>query len=644
MTSFRARIAAAPQAFDRCRGAETAALFDASGPLGDLLEGASGSSPFLSGLIAREAEWLAEVLDAAPEATLAGLFHAAEAAEGVRETGAALRLMKRRAALLIALADLGGVWSLDAVTAALSDLADRATALAFRAALAAESTGPLNGLTPEAAGLAVLAMGKGGARELNYSSDIDLILLHDGERFGEDAAQELKSRWVRVAQRAVKLLSEVNAEGYVFRVDLRLRPNPSVTPICLSMEAAERYYESVGRTWERAAFIKARPAAGDLGAGEAFLEDLAPFIWRKHLDFAALEDINDIRAKIRDAKGLAGLRDLPGYNLKLGPGGIREIEFFAQTQQLALGGRDETLRARGTCEALRALAEAGRIEADTRDVLIEAYRAHRTLEHRLQMIEDAQTHDIPVSAEARAQVAALGGWPDRAAMEAEVAVRLAEVRALVQSFFARAAPKMKAAESVDEIIDRLPFARPEMVREMAERWAAGGVAATRDSRARRKFRALAPEILSRLAKSGDPDDAVLQFDRFLTGLPAGVQLFFAFRSQSAAARPSCGDLRRRAPPRRLSRPERGGAGRRSGRRFLCAARRGGGAAGRSRSGVGGHRGLREGARRGARLGEGDTIPPRRSGLARNRRRDGGWARLLRHRRDLPQGASACGQG
>ncbi|MEL6792781.1 MAG: hypothetical protein AAFP78_04960 [Pseudomonadota bacterium] len=399
MTAFAARITTAPRAHDERRGAEAVALVGAAGPAAELLKAAAGSSPYLADLARREADWLSDALAAAPEGAFSDLLGAVDPEAGVREMSVALRQLKRRAALLIALADLGGVWSLDEVTGALSDLADRAVALAFDASIRAEATGPLKGVTAVEAGLIALAMGKGGARELNYSSDIDLVLFHDGERFDEATQEEIKPRWTKIVQRVVKLLSEQTADGYVFRTDLRLRPNPSVTPLCMQVEAAERYYEGHGRTWERAAFIKARPCAGDLPAGAAFLDWLKPFIWRRHLDFAALEDINDIRAKIRDAKGLAGRYDLPGYDLKLGPGGIREIEFFAQTQQLALGGRNPELRARRTVDALAALADLGRIEEETRDALTDAYRAHRTLEHRLQMIADQQTHAMPTGAE-----------------------------------------------------------------------------------------------------------------------------------------------------------------------------------------------------------------------------------------------------
>ncbi|MGB1212544.1 MAG: bifunctional [glutamine synthetase] adenylyltransferase/[glutamine synthetase]-adenylyl-L-tyrosine phosphorylase [Pikeienuella sp.] len=525
--SFASRIQCAPRAFDPRRGEEAAALLGAeSTEVSNLIAGAAGSSPYINGLIKREVEWLREALGQSPEAAFAALLSPYDGTAGARETGEVLRRMKRRAALLVALADLGGVWSLEEVTGALSDLADHAVDHAFAQAITGERTGPLAGKSPAEAGLIVLAMGKGGARELNYSSDIDLILFFDEERIDDDIF-ELKHRWTQVTRRVVKLLTEATSEGYVFRTDLRLRPNPSVTPICMPIGAAERYYESIGRTWERAAFIKARASGGDIDAGRAFLAHLTPFVWRRSLDYAALEDVNDIRAKIRDAKGLGGVRDLPGYNIKLGPGGIREIEFFAQTQQLVRGGRDKSLRARETVPALGALTAAGHLSEDDRDALTLAYRQHRRLEHLFQMIEDAQTHHMPISEEAREQVAALGGWPDRKAMEDEVAARLADVRARVTRFF-DVVPA--ASEKPTLSISDLPFERPDMVREMRERWLDGGIAATRDERARRKIAGLIPTVLERLATAGAPDDAVIQFDRFLSGLPAGVQLFSLFEA------------------------------------------------------------------------------------------------------------------
>lgn len=526
--SLASQISEWPRAYDAERGAEAAAAVGVSGPMADLLHGAAGSSPYLSGLIRREADWLADIAGQDPDRSFHRLLPAFDG-DDTKTAASALRMMKRRGALLIALADLGGVWSLDRVTGALSDLADHAVSYAFEQSFTLERSGPLKDMDPVRAGLVGLSMGKGGARELNYSSDIDLILLFDEERYEDDDPFEVKARWTQVTRRVVKLLTEQTAEGYVFRTDLRLRPNPSVTPICMPVGAAERYYESIGRTWERAALIKARAAVGDIDEGEAFLDRIRPFIWRRHLDFAALEDINDIRARIRDAKGLARLSDLPGYNLKLGPGGIREIEFFAQTQQLVLGGRNTTLRERRTVDALAALTDAAQMDASDRDALTDAYCAHRRLEHRLQMIDDAQTHDMPANEAARDQVAALGGWPDRQSMEAEVAARLADVRTRAEQFFKRSGGGGQTGRAAP-VVEDMPYERPDMVRQLTDRWAEGGIAATRDERARRKFRALIPVILEKLSHAGDPDEAVIYFDRFLSGLPAGVQLFSLFEA------------------------------------------------------------------------------------------------------------------
>ena len=250
-----------------------------------------------------------------------------------------LRRGKRRVALLAGLADLGGVWPLEEVTGRLTDFADLAVARAMRAALAYElRRGKLPGMGEDAletgAGMVAFAMGKMGAGELNYSSDIDLIVLFDETRFDADAFLEARPAYIRATRKWAATLSDLTGEGYVFRTDLRLRPDPSVTPVCLGMEAAERYYESLGRTWERAAWIKARPCAGDTAGGERFRAELRPFVWRRHLDYAAIQDAHDMRRKIRDHKGLHGRIELPGFDLKQGEGGIRAIEFFAQFHQI----------------------------------------------------------------------------------------------------------------------------------------------------------------------------------------------------------------------------------------------------------------------------------------------------------------------
>ena len=319
--------------------------------------------PYLAGLIGREADWLEAALAQAPEAALAGALAGLEGL-GSDDLGPALRRAKARVALLAGLCDLGGVWALEEVTGALTELADRAVDLGLKALVADEiRRGRLPGLEARdgenAGGMVAFAMGKMGAGELNYSSDIDLICLFDETRFEAGDVQEARASFIKVVRRLTAMLSDLTAEGYVFRTDLRLRPDAAVTPVCISMAAAEAYYEAQGRTWERAAYIKARPCGGDLAAGERFLRTLTPFVWRRHLDFAAIQDAHDMRLRIRDHKGFHGPVVLEGHNMKLGQGGIREIEFFTQTRQLIAGGRDPDLRVRGTVPGLAALCREG---------------------------------------------------------------------------------------------------------------------------------------------------------------------------------------------------------------------------------------------------------------------------------------------
>src|SRR5690606_823766 len=342
--SFASRLTRSPIAYEPARAEEALARFAGlSADLRALLEGTAGCSPYLSGLMLREADWLEEALAGAPEAALAAELGRLDGVEGAEALGSELRRAKRRVALLAGLADLGGVWPLDAITGALTALADRAVDLALRALVAAEIRrdripGAAEADAATAAGLVALAMGKMGAAELNYSSDIDLICLFDDSRYPGADVQEARAALIRVVRRMAALLSDMTAEGYVFRTDLRLRPDASVTPVCISMSAAEQYYEAQGRTWERAAYIKARVAAG-----ARFLKAPTPFVSGRHLDFAAIPDAPDMRLRIRDHKGLHGPIALEGHDMKLGVGGIREIEFFTQTRQLIAGGRDPDL-------------------------------------------------------------------------------------------------------------------------------------------------------------------------------------------------------------------------------------------------------------------------------------------------------------
>ena len=506
-----------PIPFDTDRAAEVMPLYDgAPGDWPRVIEGVAGCSPYLKGVLERHSEWMRDALDA-PDAAVAAMFTA------LRETPLEalpkeLRIAKARIAGLLGLMDASGVWPLEKITRTLTDFADLSVDVAIKALLRAEiGRGKLPSTTTEdvdtAAGMCVLAMGKMGAHELNYSSDIDLICLFDETRFDPDTYHDARAVFIKVTRKMCGMLSDNTADGYVFRTDLRLRPDASVTPVCLSMEAAERYYESVGRTWERAAYIKARPCAGDLEAGDRFLKTLRPFIWRKHLDFAAIQDAHDMRLRIRAHKGLHGPITLPGHNMKLGRGGIREIEFFTQTRQLIAGGRDPDLRVRGTVDGLRALVAKGWVPEADAETLIEIYRAHRMVEHRLQMIADAQTHDLPSNDEGFARLAAFVGQ-DVETLKAVLEERLSTVHTLTEGFFA---PK-ETETAVD----------PDFGSSVTARWPT--YPALRSERGVEIFERLRPEILSRLQDAARPEEALASFDGFLAGLPAGVQLFSLFEA------------------------------------------------------------------------------------------------------------------
>ena len=513
-------ISRVPRAFDRSLGDETRNLLsDATPEQAELIAGTAGSSPYLKGLMDRERDWLAEALNQ-PDQALAQVMQAA-AALPPDQLKPGLRQAKRRVALLTALADLAGAWPLEKVTAALTDFGASAADLAAKAEIAALiRRGKLPGTVEDdiqtAAGMIILAMGKMGAHELNYSSDIDLIVLFDETRFDPDDFYEARQGMVRATRNFCATLSDKTADGYVFRTDLRLRPDPAVTPVCLAAEAAERYYESLGRTWERAAYIKARPCAADIAAGERFLEAIRPFVWRRHLDFAAIQDAHDMRLRIRENKGTGGALSVPGHDMKLGQGGIREIEFFTQTRQLIAGGRDTDLRVRGTVPGLAALARKGWVPEDVADKLANHYRAHREVEHRIQMVHDAQTHKVPQSADGIERVACLMGISSDD-LVADLTDRLTEVHALTEGFFAPG--PSPAPQPVQEV---------SFDQSILARWTT--YPALRSQRGARIFERLRPELLSRLAKTAQPDEALRALDGFLAGLPAGVQLFSLFEA------------------------------------------------------------------------------------------------------------------
>ncbi|MBX3477943.1 MAG: bifunctional [glutamine synthetase] adenylyltransferase/[glutamine synthetase]-adenylyl-L-tyrosine phosphorylase [Brevundimonas sp.] len=507
------------------------------------------ASPYLAGLARRWPEMLQALLQSDPDARLEDLLARVGAPEGTPdEIRAPLRRMKAELHLLTALSDLGGVWDLDTVTGALSRFADAAV----RAALASvageqrlrgklisdpdDPAGPVPGLFG-------LAMGKHGANELNYSSDIDLSLFYDPDRLAPALAEGVEpQRFLdRLAQAWAGLLSERTAEGYVFRVDLRLRPDPSSTPPVVAAPMALAYYESVGQNWERAAFIKARPVAGDIRAAEAFLKALVPYVWRRSLDYKAVLDVQSIKRQIHVHKTGEGL-EAAGANLKLGRGGIREIEFFAQTQQLILGGRDRSLRSNRTVQALKALAAAGHVAPETAADLTAAYERLRALEHRVQMLDDEQTHVLPADPTRRAAVAALAGEADLTAFDAKVERLLAGVNARYGELFQDEEDLSSPYGSLVftgvendpetlQTLTRMGFAEPAAVADTIRSWHHGRIPATRTAQGRELFTRLAPRLLTAVADTGAADAAFRRFAVFFSGLSAGVQVQALFLNQ-----------------------------------------------------------------------------------------------------------------
>jgi len=501
-------------------------------------------SPFLRALILTDPPRLLAILANDPADRLAEIIAStAKAWSAADEAGlmAALRRGRQGTALLVALADLGGVWDIDTVTVALSDFAAAALGATTRLILSEAATAGQLTLADPAdperdCGWIILAMGKLGASELNYSSDIDLIVLYDRDRIRLSEKEEPAQRFVRLTKRLVHILHDRTADGYVFRTDLRLRPDPSSTNIAISTEAALHYYESLGQNWERAALIKARVLAGDRAAGEAFLAELTPFIWRKYLDFAAIADVHSIKRQIHDYRGHEQVA-VAGHNIKLGRGGIREIEFFVQTQQLIAGGRSPELRGNRTLDMLVALARAGWIDAATRDDLSRSYRTLRAIEHCLQMIADEQTHTLPEDEAGIAVVAAMAGYDSLSAFARSLTETLATVRDRYAALF-EAAPTLTAAGhgslaftgDADDpetlaTLRGLGYREPTDVTRTVRAWHFGRYPAMRSARARERLTEITPALLAALAETDNADVALVAFDRFLSRLPAGVQLF-----------------------------------------------------------------------------------------------------------------------
>ena len=480
--------------------------------------------------------FLREAMIALPGVRTAFLENGADAAIRVSlsvstdDLESGLRRQRHGLALAVALGDLAGEMPLESVTQALSDFADRAIDHSVRQAIAER--------VPDAqpAGFAVIAMGKLGSRELNYSSDVDLLLLFDPQMLPKRPKDDPGEAAVRIGKRVIELLQRRTADGYVARVDLRLRPSPEVTPIVLPINAAISHYESSALPWERAAFIRARACAGDLAFGQRFLAAIEPFVWRRSLDFGVIDEVRQISARIRDHFA-QGATIGPGYDLKRGRGGIREVEFFVQIQQMIHGGRDSSVRAPATLNAIESLVSAGRLEDVTAGELAEAYRLLRTIEHRVQMVEDAQAHLLPPQAEALDNVARLHGLDSGRELLGLLKPHVDSAGAIFDSL----SPGGQTGLSSDPDILRrelrgLGFENPDVAVRHVGAWRSGKARSLRSPAAQTAFEAMLPGLMQSLAAGADPDRALNRLTDIVERLSSGVNLFRLLEARPPLAR------------------------------------------------------------------------------------------------------------
>lgn len=507
-----------------------------------LLGGVMGNSPYLTRLVLRRPTVVMDFVLLGPDDVRDRIFFDLRdqlaSFDDPRQLMPYLRQKKWEVALLAALADISGRWSLTDTTETLSQFAE----LSIRAALScllrqALAKGEIERASPSESGIFVLGMGKLGSMELNYSSDIDLIILYDHQQLPYIGRHTHQHFMTKLAQEMVRILQERTGDGYVFRTDLRLRPDPRSTPPAVTIGAAITYYESVGQNWERAALIKARIVAGDENAGRGFLEAIRPFIWRRHLDFAAISDILSIKRQMHST--VKEEITLPGHNIKTGRGGIREIEFLGQIYQLIWGGRVLELRVRGTLRTLVALQETKLIRENVRQSLTDAYTFLRTVEHRLQMIEDQQTQTLPESEDAMHRLALFLGFPDAESFQNKMLATLKMVHRYYNAAFKNSTPLGEAEgrlvfTGVEDdpatlnTLEQMGYKDPKHISALIRDWHKGYRRATRTKRSRQLLTELMPHLLKALSKTANPDAAFQRFDDFMERLPAGVQLFSLF--------------------------------------------------------------------------------------------------------------------
>ncbi|MFK7902316.1 MAG: bifunctional [glutamine synthetase] adenylyltransferase/[glutamine synthetase]-adenylyl-L-tyrosine phosphorylase, partial [Nitratireductor sp.] len=491
------------------------------------------------------AKLLSNSFEANVETIITQTYESWRTASSLEELQKILRIAKRQVASALGLADLSGSMPTARITELLSQFAEASLSAGCNFLLFQfhqnEKLVLVDEQNPSAdSGLIILGMGKLGGHELNYSSDIDIIVFFDLSAKMQLPDDDATSLFVRFTKLLSKLLQERTGDGYVFRTDIRLRPDPGSTPLAISTDAAFNYYEAYGQNWERAAFIKARPSAGDIKAGDAFLKGIEPFIWRKYLDFAAIFDVHSIKRQIHAHKGHSEIA-IKGHNVKLGRGGIREIEFFVQTQQLIAGGRDTDLRSIKTIQSLYDLAKMEWISEEARDVMEECYWYLRDVEHRIQMVADEQTHLLPNDDEGLKRIALMMGEKDADTFSE----KLIEVMTKVEYHYAalfEASPELTGkggnlvftGDNDDpqtlETLTNLGFKQPSQIIATLRGWHYGRLKAAQGASAREMLTELTPALIEAFSEAAQPDKAFFAFEDFLKGLPAGVQLFSILKS------------------------------------------------------------------------------------------------------------------
>jgi glutamate-ammonia-ligase adenylyltransferase len=491
----------------------------------EAVERARRHSPFLRDAMLARSDVLDLFLGSGAQAAIE-----ATRAQNDEDVAVQLRRERQGLALAVALGDLSGELSLEQVTSALSDFADSAIDRAIKAALTERCP------DAEPAGFAAIALGKLGSQELNYSSDVDLLLLFDPDHLPRRGRDDPGEAAVRYGRRLVELLQSRTAHGYAARVDLRLRPSPEATPIALSINAAISYYESSALAWERAAFIRSRACGGDIPLGQAFLDAVSPFVWRRSLDFGAIEEIRQVSIRIRDHYEQVQAFG-PGYDLKRGRGGIREAEFFTQVQQLIHGGREPDLRTPATLDAVAALTATDHMDATTADEISGAYRLLRTIEHRAQMIADQQTHRLPRDPEALDEVARLHGLADAAALLALLEPHVSAVGARFDRLVTETGDRLSSDPDVLRgELNRMGFADVEQAATRIAEWRWGRARALRSAAAQSAFEAMLPGLMTAIAAGPHPEQALNRFADVIERMSSGVNLFRLLEARPALAR------------------------------------------------------------------------------------------------------------